>query len=1247
MFSSVVGRFSMKSWWLGLVVGGFLWFDLPVQAQITPGGSGTVVNQAGQQFNITGGTQAGRNLFHSFHQFGLNQGQVANFFSNPAIANILARVNGGSVSYINGLIQVLGGNSNLFLMNPAGIVFGPNASLNVPASFTATTADKIMFAGGMFNAYGDNQYNQLVGEPIGFVFSSSKPGIIINEGDLRVHPGQSLNLLAGQVINTGTLTAPGGSVSVTAVPGERWVRLSQPGHLLSFEFDRLEAANMVVDNSIPIVRLPELVGARGAQANSALTVQNNTVKLGNTTIPDQSGTAIVSGRIDVSATNTTGGQVNILGRQVALLNSEIDASGEMGGGKVFIGGNLQGKGPLPNAEYVFVDRDSVIKADALRVGNGGEVIVWSDKTTRFYGTVSAKGGVEGGNGGFVEVSGKENLAFDGRVDTSAPQGKPGTLLLDPRDIFIVAGIGADDAQLTDSQILFGDSPGATFIIGTGILASQLLLNDVILEASNNITFTTNFFASSSGTMLSAQAGNNINVNGTLFLGGIKLKFTADGGISTGNIFASDGITLDANGSIRTGNLVTTGGDVGVGSGLRTVSGNPPNTSTISLNNVGINLSQSGVQVSGGGDIQVGNVISQGGDIGIATVRGRVSTGNLDSSSSGDAGNIGVAGSKDVTVRSARAESSFGQAGSVVLGSLENVRVTGVGSSGFSISTRGGSRNGGIGIVHSGQNAFSIGNASVNGTAGAITTGLFTLSPGRQFSSLQLINPAYFSSNNLDDLVAGSIVIFPLFSFFDNFSTQLFGVEFGNLPDDLGTAGEDEKLLDTSDFARLEIAEALGAGDFNAIVSLDGLFGNKFADFLGVESVNNFKSVGEISAMLAALAKETGKRTAIVYIMVDERQLTIAGITPGSGTKVAQPGILQVDPAVVSSTQPAPYRAQVPQQPQPIVRSLPEARRSQIMPVVERFTNALKDPRQRTSDAYLKDAQQLYQWLVAPIEQELQAQRIDTLMLSMDSGLRLLPITALHDGKQFLVEKYSTALIPSVNLVDTRYRNIRKDQVLAMGADTFANQSPLPAVPVELKLITEEWPGQSFLNQEFTVQRLIQERLEDGFPIIHLATHADFQPGRLSNSYIEFGNNQRLLLPQLRDLPLRKPNVVELFTLSACRTSVGDTSAELGFAGLAVQSGVKSALASLWYVSDEGTLALMGEFYRNLRQAPIKAEALRQAQIAMLQGKVTIKGGELRGVRGGIPVPPAIAQRGDQNLSHPYYWAAFTMIGSPW
>ncbi|NJO46515.1 MAG: CHAT domain-containing protein [Oscillatoriales cyanobacterium RM2_1_1] len=110
---------------------------------------------------------------------------------------------------------------------------------------------------------------------------------------------------------------------------------------------------------------------------------------------------------------------------------------------------------------------------------------------------------------------------------------------------------------------------------------------------------------------------------------------------------------------------------------------------------------------------------------------------------------------------------------------------------------------------------------------------------------------------------------------------------------------------------------------------------------------------------------------------------------------------------------------------------------------------------------------------------------------------------------------------------------------------------------------------------------------------------------------------------------------------------GDRQAELGFAGLAVQAGVKSAIASLWYVSDQGTLGLMSEFYTDLRTAPIKAAALRQAQMDMIQGVVRIESGQLVTRRGAVPLPPELADIGTQSLAHPYYWAGFTLIGSPW
>ncbi|NET58419.1 MAG: CHAT domain-containing protein, partial [Symploca sp. SIO2E6] len=123
--------------------------------------------------------------------------------------------------------------------------------------------------------------------------------------------------------------------------------------------------------------------------------------------------------------------------------------------------------------------------------------------------------------------------------------------------------------------------------------------------------------------------------------------------------------------------------------------------------------------------------------------------------------------------------------------------------------------------------------------------------------------------------------------------------------------------------------------------------------------------------------------------------------------------------------------------------------------------------------------------------------------------------------------------------------------------------------------------------------------------------------------------------------------VSLLVLSACRTAVGNDEAELGFAGLAVQAGVSTAMGSLWYVSDEGTLGLMTKFYEELKQIPVKAEALRQTQLAMLKGEVRIEDGQLIVDNERIPLPPELAQLPDKDFSHPYYWSAFTLIGNPW
>jgi CHAT domain-containing protein len=120
----------------------------------------------------------------------------------------------------------------------------------------------------------------------------------------------------------------------------------------------------------------------------------------------------------------------------------------------------------------------------------------------------------------------------------------------------------------------------------------------------------------------------------------------------------------------------------------------------------------------------------------------------------------------------------------------------------------------------------------------------------------------------------------------------------------------------------------------------------------------------------------------------------------------------------------------------------------------------------------------------------------------------------------------------------------------------------------------------------------------------------------------------------------------MMVLSACRTAIGSDDAELGFAGMAVKSGVKSVVASLWYVSDSGTLGLMSQFYEALQTSPTRAFALREAQLAMLRGDVTARNGQLVTSRGSIDVPSNL-NLGTADFTNPYYWAAFTMIGSPW
>ncbi|NJS10297.1 MAG: CHAT domain-containing protein [Microcoleus sp. CSU_2_2] len=409
-------------------------------------------------------------------------------------------------------------------------------------------------------------------------------------------------------------------------------------------------------------------------------------------------------------------------------------------------------------------------------------------------------------------------------------------------------------------------------------------------------------------------------------------------------------------------------------------------------------------------------------------------------------------------------------------------------------------------------------------------------------------------------------------------------------------------------------------NLNYLLSVDRNRTDRYSTYFG-DSFTGQPIVAEnIRDTLTKISSQTKSRSAIIYVNLFPDRLELLLFTPDGNA---------------------------------IRKTVDRANRTSVLTLVKDFRQEISNPRKRNTSSYKESAHKLYDRLIAPLEKDLQSQGINTLLFSLDTGLRSLPLAALYDGKQFLVEKYSIAQIPTISLTDTRYQSLQNASVLAMGAAQFTQLSPLPAVPVELANIVDLWQGKSFLNEQFTLKNLKAQRDRQPYQIIHLATHSEFQPGVASNSYIQLWDT-KLPLNDLRKLGWNNPPV-ELLVLSACRTALGDEKTELGFAGFAFQAGVKSVLASLWYVSDEGTLALMSEFYQQLKTAPIKAEALRQAQIAMIKGQVRIEQGVLRGSfafsskRAGnqMQITPELPSMGDRNLAHPYYWAAFTMIGSPW
>lgn len=276
----------------------------------------------------------------------------------------------------------------------------------------------------------------------------------------------------------------------------------------------------------------------------------------------------------------------------------------------------------------------------------------------------------------------------------------------------------------------------------------------------------------------------------------------------------------------------------------------------------------------------------------------------------------------------------------------------------------------------------------------------------------------------------------------------------------------------------------------------------------------------------------------------------------------------------------------------------------------------------SSQTRLKVSQEIYDWLIRPAEVDLETAQVKTLVFVLDGLLRNLPMSALYDGQQYLLEKYSVAITPGLQLLEPRSLQAQSFKAFTGGL-TEARQgfSALPGVQEEITEISSEVSAKVLLNQDFTSEAVRQLIDEAPFPVVHLATHGQFSSKPEETFILTWNDKIRVkeIETILQSREIGQTKSLELLVLSACQTAAGDKRAALGLAGVAIRSGARSTVATLWSVQDESTAQLMSTFYKQLIQTGnTKAGALRQAQLLLLK---------------------------ESKYTHPFYWAPFVLVGN--
>jgi len=500
------------------------------------GGSATFAT-AGNTLSVTNTPGA----IINWQQFNIGQGEITKFIQQSAQSTVLNRVLGQDPSQILGTLQT---NGTVFLVNPSGVLFGQGSVVNVNGLVAST----------LNISDSDFLLNRLN-------FIGGNGGSVVNQGNITTPLGGSVYLIGNSVKNEGVITSPKGEVILAAGNSVSLLDTGTPHVTVT-----LNAPDNQTVNLGQIVAEGGNVNIYGALINQQGVIRADSASLdaqGNIVLKATDATT-VSGTLSATNSQGKGGSIQVLGNNVTLTGTaQIDASGATGGGTVLVGGDNQGKNAaVQNALNTTMVAGAAIHADATATGNGGKVILWSNNHTDFSGSITAKGGANGGDGGFVETSG-HTIALNGRVDTLAPMGKTGNWLIDPDDYTIAPTGGNITGAALSSNLISTGITIQTTSGGTGG-NGDIFVNDVVSWNSGN-TLTLNAYrnieinspiSSNNGHLALTAAGNvrvrhmvqtnTMNVSGTnIYVEASPSQPAMLGTLGTQTITASQGLYLTA------------------------------------------------------------------------------------------------------------------------------------------------------------------------------------------------------------------------------------------------------------------------------------------------------------------------------------------------------------------------------------------------------------------------------------------------------------------------------------------------------------------------------------------------------------------------------------------------------------------------------------------------------------------------------------------------------------------------------